>query len=268
MLARSLSISRLSASLKQYAMLALPAAWASGRLRLRDLVVGLVAGALIVLPFVLWDPKAFLLGTVGFHIHSPFRPDCLSVPAAVAVTTGRELPAALGFVAAGGVAGVLLWRQGPGLGNIGLGGAAVFGFLDSNRARFAASLADATNRIQTITQAGFSDANVRQLLQRLGVPGLELRLGGVLRAIFTEVPPSRLVGLIRPILDALKGRVVALIDAILAPLKAAIASARGALDGPGAVQRVHRAVRDAGCRAVPVPQRADLLAVLHPREVL
>src|SRR6185503_13505265 len=113
-----------------------------------------------------------------------------------------------------------------------LDAAAVFGFLDSNRARFAASLADATNRIQVIAQAGFSDADVRvtnlktaiapldparayvrQLLQRLGVPGLELGLGGILRAIFTEIPPSRLVGLVRPILDALKGRIVALIDA-------------------------------------------------------
>jgi hypothetical protein len=131
----------------------------------------------------------------------------------------------------------------------GLDAAAIFGFLDSNRARFASSLADATNRLQVIAQAGFSDADVRvgnlktaiapldpartyvrQLLQRIGLSGFELGLGGVLRAFLAVVPPSRLVGLVRPIFDALRGRVQALVDAVLAPLTAGIASVRSALD--------------------------------------
>ena len=131
----------------------------------------------------------------------------------------------------------------------GLDAAGVFGFLDGNRARFAAALADATNRLQVIAQAGFSDADVRvtnlkaaiapldpartyirQLLQQIGLSGLELGLGGVLRAFLAVVPPSRLVGLVRPIFDALRGRVQALVDAVLAPLKAGVSSAKAALD--------------------------------------
>jgi hypothetical protein len=126
---------------------------------------------------------------------------------------------------------------------------AVFGFLESNRARFATSLATATTRIQVIAQAGFSDADVRvanlkaatapldpardyvrRLLQQIGLSGFELGLGGVLRAFLTIIPPSRLIGLVRPIFDALKGRIQALIDAILAPLKGGVTSVRDALN--------------------------------------
>jgi hypothetical protein len=127
--------------------------------------------------------------------------------------------------------------------------AGVFGFLEANRARFAASLASANGAVQTITQAGFSDADVRvanlaaatspldparawvrRLLQRIGLTGFELGLAGVLRAFFDVISPARLVGLVRPIFDALKGRITALIDAIIAPLKAGVTSVRGALD--------------------------------------
>lgn len=125
----------------------------------------------------------------------------------------------------------------------------VFGFLEGNRSRFATALAQATNRIGAISQAGFSDADVRvtnlkaaispldpartwvrSVLQKIGLSGFELGLAGVLRAFFAVVTPARLVGLVRPIFDALKGRVQALVDAVLAPLKAGVASARAALD--------------------------------------
>jgi hypothetical protein len=130
-----------------------------------------------------------------------------------------------------------------------LDAAAVFGFLETNRARFAAALAAATQRIQTITQAGFSDADVRvadlktsivpldpagryvrRLLERLGLSGFDLGLAGVLRALLAAVPPVRLVGLARPIFDALRGRVQALVDAALAPLKGGVTRAKAALD--------------------------------------
>lgn len=125
----------------------------------------------------------------------------------------------------------------------------VFGFLEANRARFSASLATATGKIGAITQAGFSDADVRvanlaaaisplnparsyvrRVLQQVGLSGFELGLAGVLRAFFTIVTPARLIGLVRPVFDALKGRVQALVDAILDPLKNGIASVRAALD--------------------------------------
>jgi hypothetical protein len=126
---------------------------------------------------------------------------------------------------------------------------AVLGFLETNRARFATELAAATQRIQSITQVGFSDADarvadlrasiapldpagryVRRLLERIGLSGFELGLAGVLRALLTAVPPSRLVGLARPIFDALRGRVQALVDAALAPLKSGVTRAKAALD--------------------------------------
>lgn len=130
-----------------------------------------------------------------------------------------------------------------------LDASATFGFLEGNRARFAASLAAAATKIQVIAQAGFTDADtrlanlvasiapldparawVRQLLQRIGVPGLELGLAGALRAIFAAVPAERLVALVRPIFDALRGRIEALVNGILDPLKGGVARVRAALD--------------------------------------
>jgi hypothetical protein len=130
-----------------------------------------------------------------------------------------------------------------------LDAAAVFGFLEVNRVRFAAALAAANTRLQVIAQPGFSDADVRvanlkasiapldparsyvrQLLQRIGLTGFELGLAGVLRAFFTIVPPSRLVGVVRPIFDALRERAQTLVDAILTPLKDAVGRVRAALD--------------------------------------
>ncbi len=130
-----------------------------------------------------------------------------------------------------------------------LDASATFGFLEGNRARFASSLAAAATKIQVIAQAGFTDADtrvanlvasiapldpartwVRQLLQRIGVPGLELGLAGALRAILAAVPAERLVALVRPIFDALRGRVEALVNGILDPLKGGVARVRAALD--------------------------------------
>ncbi len=129
-----------------------------------------------------------------------------------------------------------------------LDAAATFGFLEANRARFATSLGVAAGRIQAISQAGFSDADtrvanliaalapldparswVRQLLERIGLSGFELGIAGVLRALFTAVPPARLIALVRPIFDALKGRVEALVHGVIDPLRSGIASVRSAL---------------------------------------
>ena len=126
---------------------------------------------------------------------------------------------------------------------------AVFGFLETNRARFAADLATATQRIQVIAQAGFSDADVRvanlkasiapldparsyvrRLLAQLGLTGFELGLAGVMRALLAVVTPSRIVGLVRPIFDALRDRVQTLLNGILGPLKDGVARVRAALD--------------------------------------
>ncbi|MGQ0648978.1 MAG: hypothetical protein ACT4P7_15590, partial [Gemmatimonadaceae bacterium] len=123
-----------------------------------------------------------------------------------------------------------------------------FGFLETNRVRFAAALDVAVTKIQKIAQPGFTDADTRlahlkaslapldparawvnQLLTRIGVPGLELGLAGTLRAVFLAVPPARLVALVRPIFDALRGRIEALVNGVLDPLKGGITSVRTAL---------------------------------------
>lgn len=112
------------AFLKQYGILTLPAVWASGRVRARTLLLGVTAAALVTLPFILWDPHAFWLGTVGFHIYSPFRSDCVSFPAMFDIFCGYQLPPALGFVAAAGTIAVLVLRQANRLACVPLGAAA------------------------------------------------------------------------------------------------------------------------------------------------
>ena len=76
----------------------------------------------------------------------------------------------------------------------------------------------------------------------------ELGLAGVLRAFLAVVSPARLVGLVRPIFDALRGRIQALIDAILTPLVDAVGRVRAALDAIdlapliAALDEIHSAV--------------------------
>lgn len=112
-------------TLKQYGMLWMPPAWASRRLRWRDLLAGIVCAGLVVVPFILWGPAAFWRGVVGFHLHSPFREDSLSVLAAVKRSTGYQLSAAWGFAAAGAAAWVVLRGPARGVSHAVLGGAAV-----------------------------------------------------------------------------------------------------------------------------------------------
>jgi uncharacterized membrane protein len=113
-------------AVKQYGLLWVPSLWAAGQLRLRELIIGGLAAAAVTLPFVLWDPHAWWQGVVVFQIEQPYRTDALSVLAAVASSTGVQLPAALGFLAAAWVVGLILWRGGPTLAHAALSGAAVF----------------------------------------------------------------------------------------------------------------------------------------------
>ncbi len=74
--------------------------------RLRTAAVA-VAGALAVaIPFVLWDPAAFLRGVVQFQLAQPFRPDALAWPAALLRWTGVRPPTWPAFAVAGAI---LLW---------------------------------------------------------------------------------------------------------------------------------------------------------------
>jgi hypothetical protein len=84
-------------ALKQFAVLFLPLTpLLAGDLRPRrsvGLVVGALLGAgLLVAPFFLWDPLAYVRSTVLFHLAQPFRPDSLNFAALWAWARGGAPP--------------------------------------------------------------------------------------------------------------------------------------------------------------------------------
>lgn len=115
-------------AVKQIGILFVPPMWLAARARgYGRLVLGsVVLAALTFLPFILWDREALWRGVIGFHLYSPFREDSLSVLAGVDVLTGYRPPAALGFLAAVVVIGLVVRRSEPGLAQAALGGAAIY----------------------------------------------------------------------------------------------------------------------------------------------
>jgi hypothetical protein len=118
---------------KQYGVLWLPAAWATGRLSWRKTLPWIFLGMLTFVPFLIWHPRAIYRGMVEFQLTSPFRVDSLSVPALVAIFTGNghhnsgyHIPAAVGFIAAAVVIVLLLRRPAPDLSRAVLGAGATF----------------------------------------------------------------------------------------------------------------------------------------------
>jgi hypothetical protein len=111
---------------KQHACLWLPVLLASRRLRWRDGLWGVGLAGLLALPFLLWSPEGFWRGVFLIQLTSPFRPDSLSVLAAVSSGTGVTLPSAVGFAAAALAAALAMrWRRGR-PGEEALGGAALY----------------------------------------------------------------------------------------------------------------------------------------------
>ena len=103
-------------ALKQYLVFALPAAvlLASKSFDRREAAIfltkGALLGAIVTLPFVLWDPEAFWRSVVTLQIRQPFRPDALSVLSWWA-GQGHEQPSSLiAFIVAGIASAVGLWR--------------------------------------------------------------------------------------------------------------------------------------------------------------
>ncbi|MBY0525361.1 MAG: hypothetical protein K2R98_18280 [Gemmataceae bacterium] len=111
-------------SLKQYGILVLPAFYRAGKLSGKDLAVILGGSALIALPFLLWDPRAFWRGIVDFHVYSMFRTDTATVPTLVHQLTGVTLPPAVGFGLAAAMGGWVLYRGATDLAGVMLGAAA------------------------------------------------------------------------------------------------------------------------------------------------
>jgi hypothetical protein len=92
----------LAASTKQYAaLLLLPLLLAlPGRARLRAFSVAAGGALALAVPFLVWDPRAFVRGVVEFQVRQPFRTDALSWPAALVAAGGPKLPSWPAFVVA------------------------------------------------------------------------------------------------------------------------------------------------------------------------
>lgn len=104
-------------AIKQYLVFALPAAVLLVRRRdglpglMRLLLQAAVVGTAITLPFVLWDPAAFVKSVVTLQMYQPFRADALSYLAWWA-SLGHPAPStAIPFLLSGAAAAVAVWRS-------------------------------------------------------------------------------------------------------------------------------------------------------------
>ncbi len=66
----------------------------------------------ITLPFVLWNPAAFVHSVIVLHLHSPLRMDGLAFSAMMARLTGLQIPSWLGLLAIG-IVSLWAWRKFP-----------------------------------------------------------------------------------------------------------------------------------------------------------
>jgi hypothetical protein len=125
-------------SAKQFGFLWFPALWAYRRVGWRAVLVAAALSLAVAAPFFLWDPSAFVRGNLLYQFGLPFRDDSLSIPAAIAATTGVQLPGVLGLVAAAAVAVLAARHATPEPWSAALGGAATFlaVFVFSDRAFF------------------------------------------------------------------------------------------------------------------------------------
>lgn len=114
--------------------------------------------------------------------------------------------------------------------------------LAANQARYLSELSDAAALAATIEDTGLSQADATvaaltsafapaailgefrdKLLDQTGLGGMQGGIAGLLRSILATVTPARLAGLLNPIISAVHGRVAVLLDAVIAPIKEAIA---------------------------------------------
>jgi hypothetical protein len=103
----------LALSSKQYvALLALPFLIVlPTRNRGRAALVAAAGAGVLVLPFLIANPAAFVRGVLEFQLRQPFRPDALSWPAAIVHLGGPRLPPWPAFLLAGGVLWATLGRR-------------------------------------------------------------------------------------------------------------------------------------------------------------
>lgn len=110
--------------------------------------------------------------------------------------------------------------------------------LSANRSRFLALLESAATLGETLRRTGLSEVDgaieqvkaalqplfdlsglLKTLLHKAGLSPLDQGLPALVRGVFDVLPPARLAALLAPIFNALRGRVLALVNAVLTPVK-------------------------------------------------
>jgi cell division septum initiation protein DivIVA len=161
-----------------------------------------------------------------------------------------------------------------------LDSAAVFGELAAHRNRYRAALQHSIGRAGAFRRSGFSEADVglaalgrmlaplapagakvQLLFGAIGISPAELSVNGVLTKLLAAAPPQRLVGIVMPVFEAVHRRLATLLDAVLDPLRAAVAELRALLDA------IDLAPLVAGADAIVAQARAEIES-LSPDHVL
>jgi hypothetical protein len=75
----------------------------------RMAAIAAVAALLVAVPFLLWDPAAFMRATISFHLGSPFRPDSLGFGPPIAERLGTVPVWVMGGATLSAIA-LVLWR--------------------------------------------------------------------------------------------------------------------------------------------------------------
>lgn len=100
---------------KQYCLIAIPLipllvrSGAPRRDVVRLTVLAAASGLLVLIPFLAWDPSAFVRDVVEFHLASPLRPDSLGFGPAIATAMGK-LPIWVTGGSALAALALVLWR--------------------------------------------------------------------------------------------------------------------------------------------------------------
>jgi len=166
--------------------------------------------------------------------------------------------------------------------------AVVFGPLAANRARYLAALDAAAAVAETLRRTGYSEVNVtaarlrlsfgpfdpagtalRSLAESVGLSGFDEGFGEVVKRLFAVATPERITGLVMPLFTALRNRAMALIDAVLDPVRTAVEDLIAVLDAfdltplREAVDGVYQDVRAEIAALAPENLLADTLSAFR-----
>ncbi len=110
--------------------------------------------------------------------------------------------------------------------------------METRRSAYLIRLEASGGAMETLRRTGISEVDVasagirdafsplsfladipRRALARLGITVSELTLPAIVEAVFQEATPERIVAILEPVFTAIQGRVLAIVDAVLTPLK-------------------------------------------------